>query len=517
MNRIVVVFALSSLLVILQCHEKPASLSLNISLNGTLKTSEGNLPAEDLGPHQFSSYRDRKMLTLKSKEVIRYDSDGWYTSKGTLQFWMKLESLSTSQPSVITSLTDGKDFFLQGVSQEKTIRLYFLDSSGRLYAQSSPKVFRPGTWMHLVIVWNRNLKEPISLFINGYFTRMAPLRDGYRPDTKDRAGFYLGNTGNSQEFSVSLREVSLQSSTRTEKQIMSSFNAGIKEMRTPIIWSASTLRHFAGKSVVAAGASSGEAWTADTLFAFQNRIKLPENSDYRFSFRVKPMSGLSKNVLRCEVWKSEPSQHFPLATWENRTGDLTEIGKYKTITLNFRAEAGTTIGYAFFSFIPSKYSLFLDTIELQTTNGRWKDQRRAEDLEHTVGVWIKDPEAAKGRAWTNANTLLYGPYTCIGQPGRYRASWRMSIASWLPENEPLVVLDVYAHDGLMHGGRRGTRSYGKLAVGSSDFLHQNAWENKSIEFRYDGANLLEFRTHARLMKPGAVFIDSVEVEWIGSK
>ena len=206
-------------------------------------------------------------------------------------------------------------------------------------------------------------------------------------------------------------------------------------------------------------------------------------------------------MLRCEIWKLEQNKRFPLAVWEKRAGDLVNRNKYETITLNFHADAGTTAGYAFNSFIPSKYSILLDTIVLESANGKWKNIRRAEDLQHTLGVWMKDDEASKGKAWSNANTLLYGPYTCIGQPGWYRATWRIRIDDSAPEKEPLLLLDVYAHDGFLHAGRRGTRSYGKLALATSDFPHRNTWERKSIEFRYDGANLLEFRAHAKLMKP----------------
>jgi hypothetical protein len=110
---------------------------------------------------------------------------------------------------------------------------------------------------------------------------------------------------------------------------------------------------------------------------------------------------------------------------------------------------------------------------------------------------------------------LYGPYTSIGQPGKYRVTWRVKISDSVPNNEPLLLLDVYAHDGFLNEGKRGTRSYGKLALGASEFKTPHVWENKSIDFRYDGANMLEFRAHAKWMNPGAVLLDTVEVQYLG--
>jgi hypothetical protein len=194
---------------------------------------------------------------------------------------------------------------------------------------------------------------------------------------------------------------------------------------------------------------------------------------------------------------------------------LIEEGKYKTTSLDFHVEKGTLVGYTFYSWIPSKYSLLLDTIVLQSKNSDWKDIKRAEDLKHTMGVWMKDEEASGGKAWSNANTLLYGPYTSMGQPGKYRVSWRMKLSDWVPANEPLIVLDVYAHDAYLNQGRRGTRSFGKIAVNAGEFRTPHVWESKSIDFRYDGANMMEFRAHARYMKPDAVLLDTVEVQYLG--
>ncbi|HET6267727.1 MAG TPA: hypothetical protein VFG11_08420, partial [Acidobacteriota bacterium] len=107
----------------------------------------------------------------------------------------------------------------------------------------------------------------------------------------------------------------------------------------------------------------------------------------------------------------------------------------------------------------------------------------------------------------------FGPYTCLGQPGQYRATWRIKIAKNVPENEPLLLLDAFAHDGYLQD-RRGSKPYGKLALSAAEFQKKDQWENKSLDFRYDGSNMMEFRAFSKTMEDANVFIDTIKVERI---
>ena len=163
----------------------------------------------------------------------------------------------------------------------------YIDKDKEWNAQSPQKVFRQGTWTHTVVVWNPDTGEPVSVFLNGNVAEMTPLQNKDKVAIRNQPGFFLGNGKNSEHLSVYVRDVFLHSALRTEKQILQSFNAGFKEMQTSIVWPASNLRHFAGKKIAADGAINDEAWTVDTLFAFQNQIHLSDGPEYRLSFSNK--------------------------------------------------------------------------------------------------------------------------------------------------------------------------------------------------------------------------------------
>jgi hypothetical protein len=503
-KKILDLCAVALVFLALSCSEKPAASSISIPFNGILKTDNGSAPVHDK-QHNFANFRDRKVLSLKGSNFIQYELSNWDLDQGSLGFWIKLEN---SAESTLVSLR-AKNNTLKVGSNDRFIQIQ-LSRNGKLQNQQLPRrISPPGIWTNFVLVWS---KESYSIYLNGNHVELV---ESSIKESESPQGLCFGSSENPESFAALLRDFQLESRIPSDQEISASFKEKMEEMEKPLKWNAENLEHFAGKKVSAQGTSNGKAWTVDTLFASRDHIQLGKGPNYRIVFRIKPLTPLAPDSIECRVWKSFAAEKVPLISWANGHNDLVETGEYKAFSLEFGANEDESIGYAFYSLIPSKYSVLLDTVIVESKDGSWKEVQRAEELEHTVGVWMKDEEAAGGKAWSNANTLLYGPYTSIGQPGRYRVTWRVKISDSVPNNEPLLLLDVYAHDGFLNEGKRGTRSYGKLALGASEFQTPHVWENKSIDFRYDGANMLEFRAHAKWMNPGAVLLDTVEVQYLG--
>jgi hypothetical protein len=500
-------FLVAFLLLLSSCSKNADDDYLAISFDASLKTDKGVSPIHDSGNHTYASYRDRKVLLLKGNENIHYDVSMFDLNQGSLSFWIKVENSLDENESTIISLVGKYKKPLQIRAKDHFV---YVDGSGKGF-QLKRKISQQGSWANVALVWDIS-GEQVSLYLNGvrFELKASTPKQGQVSD-----GLIIGDLQNSPGFAVLMRDLKLYSSVLSDRQIASSFESDIHKMQSPIKWSAEKLEHYAGKKVFAQGTANGNAWTTDTMFASRKPIQLNQGNDYTLEFRIKPLTHIAQQLIQCEIWKLYNGKKTAIRSWANSKNDLMDAGKYKTFSLNFHVENGSNVGYTFYSWIPSKYSLLLDTIVLQSKNSEWKDLQRAEDLEHTMGVWMKDDEASSGRAWSNANTLLYGPYTSIGQPGKYRVSWRIKLSDWVPANEPLMTLDVYAHDAYLNQGRRGTRSYGKIAVGASEFKTPHVWEEKSIDFRYDGANMIEFRAHAKYMKPDAVLLDTVEVQYLG--
>ncbi len=507
LRRIFYFHAAALLLLFFSCAEKPAASPISIAFNGDVETENGMMPENDSQKHNYASFRERKVLSLHGNEFLQYDLSGWDLDQGSLNFWLKLESASDS---TLVSL-HAKGTTMRIANSGRVLQMQFSRKGNDQNFQMRRKISPAGMWANIVLTWNTKT-DLVSLYVNG---SRVDLSESTINETETLEGLCVGNSQNQENFIALIRDLQLRPSILSDQEIAASFEEKIQEMQKPLKWNAENLEHYAGKKVSAEGTANGEAWTIDTLFASRDHVPLKEGSNYKLVFRIKPLTPLAPGSIQCNVWKSLAAEKVPLISWSNARNDLVETGKYKTFSLPFRANEKESVGYAFYSLIPSKYSLLLDTVTLESENGSWKEIHRAEELKHTVGVWMKDDEAAGGKAWSNANTLLYGPYTSIGQPGRYRVTWRVKISDSVPNDEPLLLLDVYAHDGFLNEGKRGTRSYGKLALGSAEFQTPHVWENKSIDFRYDGANMLEFRAHAKWMDPGAVLLDTVEVQYLG--
>jgi hypothetical protein len=109
--------------------------------------------------------------------------------------------------------------------------------------------------------------------------------------------------------------------------------------------------------------------------------------------------------------------------------------------------------------------------------------------------------------------LNIGPYIRLDNSyQQYRASWRIKVSSKIPPDTPILLLKVFSHQGIYANNRRANKDYAALPLNSSDFPQKNVWQTKSVDFKYDGAEMMEFIAHAKILDPGSFLIDTVTIE-----
>ena len=494
----------------------------SFSFNGTLATELGMKPREST-EIDFFGYRTGQALELVPGSKASYDVDNIDLRRGSIEFWLKLDSPPSKTPVPIIFLNGNHAPRFEIILNNKTVELLFQpDSSTPLRLLRTDQILPgKGTWSFWSVRWDAS--DHYEMYVdaqeNGEPIQLTDVDEPipYR-QISDSKGFIIGIPSGAvavDAFALDLRNLTIWPFFRSEKDIQNTSAKQLKEMKAPLLWSAVQLRHYAGVRIKDGEADGGFAWTPDSEIAKQEGIKIPRSGRYKFDFRIKPLVPIPPGNLICAVWKKVSSgTRTIVASWKNEWMKPGVITTYQDIELPFQASSGDEFGFDFQSFIPSKYSLLLDTASFVSVDGNWEEHRRFEDLQHSMGVWMEDPEATGSKAWTNANTLHYGPYVCLGQPGKYRASWRIKISPKLSPEAPLLLLDVFAHDGFYPDGRRGHKPYAKLALASSEFSKRNEYELKTIDFNYDGSNMMEFRAFAKILKAGLFNIDTIKVEGI---
>lgn len=493
--------------------EKPI---LEITLNGSLRTSAGSEPIKSFEA-DYKGFLKRQALQLKPGNKFTYKLPASNVRSGTIEFWMKINSTLPHHPVRLIHLQDGAGSAIEFFLQQKALALS-LNREDKVEHWRSLMHF-PGRakWMLVDLAWDLTKRNPVEIYLDGQSVEAEPLKtenasSSNSSDISPRLTIGIPTVDEDSEgLTIDLRDLMLWGTIRSASRIKATFAAGQELMNKSLVWPASDLRHYAGKQLHDVEATNGICWTVDTIIGKKEGIVLPTRGDYELSFRIKPFTRIEKNNFICEIYEKDASGNKKeLAQWKNSQADFPQIDTFQSTAVRFTSHTQNPITFEFQSFIPSKGSLLLDTISIQSLTNNWQKQWRFEDLEHTMGVWKEDPEALNGRGWINAHTLDFGPYTCIGQPGKYRATWRIRVAPDVSPETPLILLDVYAHDGYL-GQRKGNKSYAKFQLDASQFQKRGAWEDKSIEFNYDGADMMEFRAFARTLQAHSFAIDTVTV------
>jgi hypothetical protein len=521
--RISAQFAVSLMLILFlaACAQEPVTI-FAVSFDKTLVPANGGPAPQSTFQPDFKGYLMRHALRLQPGNVIHYSVPNLDLESGTFQFWMKAGARLPAARVNALYLFDGK----------RTLEFSFDKGSFRVEQQregqavsayrSQKNRISYGRWYLLTITWDDSSThvysddQPVSL-------SAASSPNINLPPSGSAANTCVGLWGNDSPFSIVIRDLVIRNRLVNESWIQRSFEA-TRPQPQRLVYRMRDFVHWNGKEIRDPGAADGIAWTTDTELAKLENMSLPSTGEYELSFHIKPTTDIPGGTLRAEVvLHNSKGDSIAVSSRENEPGELTSSGlslhekkksstSYQSFNLRFHVQEPAKLDYRLLCSYPGKYSLFLDTATLSQVNGKWIDRRRVEDLQHTMGIWKEDPEASKGRAWTNQSSVNIGPYTCIGQPGKYRATWRLKISTQIPDHTRVVVLKVFAHDGFHGSDRRTNKDYGVLQLTSDDFAVRDTWITRSIDFKYDGSDMLEFIAHALILDPGALRFDTITVE-----
>lgn len=509
------------LVCFVHCRHENHSPVFTASFDGTLNSSAGEpLPQSRIDP-DFRGYLTRQALPLHPGDSVVYKAENLHLQRGSLLVWLKPGFRFPETPIRLISIHGKPQLDL--VLDKKSIEFSLRPNAGMeaLY-HCEPVHFAPGRWDLFAATWDG---ATASFYLNGQ--PQSCSRSEKTLQTAFDSGPITLSIGlnlekeEDTEFHEVIRDLAIWDSIKPAEWILHYYEQ--QTHATTLVYRVRDLMHWAGKPVADEEAAGGIAWTGDTQLAELDDLKVPSSGDYDLTFRIKPLSNLRAGSLKMEVWTGGTGNRRLLAARENENNELTppppnqllaaskKDSTYQPLSLRFHAEAGARITYKLLCFLAGKYSFLLDTAIVRAVNAHWQDARSVESLQHTMGVWEEDPQANHGRAWSNQNALNLGPYTCIGQPGRYRATWRIKIGADVPNRAPLVLLKVFAHDGFLPM-RRGNKDYAGISLNAADIEKRNQWLNKSVDFNYDGADMMEFYAHTKVLDPGAVCLDTVTIQ-----
>jgi Concanavalin A-like lectin/glucanases superfamily len=478
----------------IQIHDRTSAVRLSLSFNGTLEASNGIRPTQS-GGIDFSAYLHRKVLQLHPMQQVQYDLRNFHLKQGAISFWVKPDVFPPEEPVTFLSLSDEHSktaFELRW--KRRTLQLL---TPANLY-KLAPKSFSPGRWIYISIFWDTDSR--FRVYWDG--SELSLQETGGRPPlqiTTSGKLTILCNSPSKETFGMRIRDFVLSAPSTADT------NGNLKpEEQT--VWRATDLLHSAGTKISAWGASRQEGWTGDSLMLETGALQLPSQGEFLVQWRIKPLGKIDPGTIEAVV----KAGNEILGSHKNTQGELTN-NAFQDWVVPFTAPDATSVNCELRSYVPIKYAFLVDAVTVKTPGAGWGKHIHVEDLHVHMGKFQGEPDAERGKALHNEDTLTYGPYACIGQPGSYRATWRIKISETIPEKTPLLFLDVFAHDGFLSGAKRGNKTYSQLALNTASFTKRDSWEEKSMDFYYDGADMLEFRTFTRNFQPGAIVIDTIAV------
>lgn len=497
--RFTATVAVVLLLLVSGCSKERTVETMTVSFDGTLALSTGAVPQVAFDP-LFVGYLMRQSLHLNAGEQVSYDLRHMKLEHGTLLIWFKQDFVPpAARTGVLVLSGDNSQISVCEELGGLTVGVREKNSPVEKFTEPAGK-FLPGVWQMLSVVWTGSEARLYS-----GRTLLAASPASVSPEFLSIGVWVQQRQKNGPAITV--RDLTIRNQTMDESWLHTQLEAN-PIGPSKLVYRQADFTHWDGKTIPDPQAKGGVAWTPDTLLAKAGKITLPSTGEYELAFRVKASTNIDAGGLKCEVKNGSST----LASKTNSADELQKSARYQEFVTRFHGEKGSAIDYRLDCFFPGKYSLLLDTATVRSRDGSWEDTRRVEDLEHTMGVWRGDPEAARGRAWSNQNALNIGPYTCIGQPGRYRATWRIKLSSRVPANTAVVLLKVFSHDGAIGKTRRGNKDYASLTLNSDDFPQRDTWLDTPVDFDNDGSDMVEFIAHAKVLEPGSFLIDTITVE-----
>ncbi|MBN1552100.1 hypothetical protein JW979_11545 [bacterium] len=272
-----------------------------------------------------------------------------------------------------------------------------------------------------------------------------------------------------------------------------------------LVYEAEMFRHFMGKKITDPDARDQKSWTTDPSLLKTAVFNSPEG-DIDLALRVRCTMNQPPDQPVVGISVSDSNNNV-LMEWILTRKDLGET--YQTFTKPFRIETRSDLTIAVDMKCFGYHDFFLDWIQVSMPDKQLKWSWR--DMERIMGSEIDDSDAMNGKAWTNAHALIFGPYTKLPMTGSYTAVFRIKIASDL-QGTNLATMDVCAHDGFLGPGKRGNKSYGMHGLDTGMFRKPGIYQEFTVPFLYDGAEMMEFRVLSYRIGHGEITVDQVVIE-----
>lgn len=274
-----------------------------------------------------------------------------------------------------------------------------------------------------------------------------------------------------------------------------------------IVLEETDLRRFIGRIDGDSAALNGQSVWLDSLIAGSPAVELKPGS-YHFYLYARCITPVDAATPVCRLSLAGDKGVIPprdVLRWE--FGDGTS---YTAIDWPVEIASQQTVHFNVDMLVMGKNEFLVDSLGYTGPDGmvRWTNDA----LTHFVGVEIDDPPAVNHRAWANAHTLAFGPYTPLPAKGRYEAVFRIAIApDFVSDN--IATLDVYSHYGV-YNGYTDHKTYAIRGMSTADFPHPGEFTEFSLPFDYDGAAKMEYRLFVYHVKRNAVRLDRITIRRI---
>ncbi len=273
---------------------------------------------------------------------------------------------------------------------------------------------------------------------------------------------------------------------------------------TDIILEETDLNRFIGRIDVDPKALDGKSVWLDSLIAGSPTITVVPGQ-YNFYLYARCITPVDPGTPVCRI--SLENSEKTIRTRDVTRGEFGGGASYVSIDWPVTIEFPGNCSFKVDMLVMGKNDFLVDSLGYKGPNDvvRWTNDR----LDHRLGVEIDDPPAVNGRAWANAHTLAFGPYTPLPTPGRYEAVFRIAIAADF-KSDNIATLDVYSHYGV-YDGYIGHKSYAMRGLSTGEFEQPGEFMEFSLPFDYDGATKMEYRLFVYHVTRNAVRLDRITI------
>lgn len=216
---------------------KDRSPVISLAFDGSLTAAQGMKPLESART-EYISHRKKKALKLTPGSIAKYDVRNLDLRRGTMEFWLKLDSVAPTIPIPFLSLSGKFSPNLGILLNNKTMEFLFRqDTDSPLTLLRTDQIVpAKGAWSFWSIRWEAS--ERYEMYLDVYCDGKPVRLRNVEEAVQDRAfgipdGLTVGIPHDArlrEEVTVDLGDLALWSVFRNEKEIQASYEMQSKEI-----------------------------------------------------------------------------------------------------------------------------------------------------------------------------------------------------------------------------------------------------------------------------------------------